>query len=263
LQKLISHRFSQNIWRILPDTDPASNLWVVELRDVSEKKVEIALLDTQTGQLLWQVQPDGADWWTSLTAFSNGRIYLHNYRYPEVPEPTDLLVVSAKTGSLEELISNHILVKTCSGDLIEVATKVGDRFLQKYYNVALGEFVPVDEKAGSAENLVILKEPVRYTEGNVYFEKLRSFIHEKVGGPVASGIDYLEVRPYMIFSYYIYEQDKTVQYLLIVTDQMETVLHETLSEEREGMGRSTMLLKASTLVYLKNNNEFSSLTLSL
>jgi hypothetical protein len=53
-----------------------------------------------------------------------------------------------------------------------------------------------------------------------------------------------------------------VQYLLIVTDQKQLVLHEKLSEGRDGIGRSTMMLKASTLVYLKNNNEFSSLTLS-
>ena len=99
-------------------------------------------------------------------------------------------------------------------------------------------------------------------KGIVYFDKLQSFIQEKVGAEVANGIDYMELRPFMIFSYYIYEQDKTVQYLLILTDQFETVLHEKLSEEREGIGRSTMILKASTLVYLKNNNEFSSLTLS-
>jgi hypothetical protein len=83
-----------------------------------------------------------------------------------------------------------------------------------------------------------------------------------VDGHIAVEIDYLEKRPYIIFSYYIYEQDKTVQYLLIVTDQKQLVLHEKLSEGRDGIGRSTMMLKASTLVYLKNNNEFSSLTLS-
>jgi hypothetical protein len=74
-------------------------------------------------------------------------------------------------------------------------------------------------------------------------------------------IDYLEKRPYIIFSYYIYEQDKIAEYLLIVTDRKERILHEKLSEGREGTGQSTMLLRGEILVYLKNNNEFTGLTL--
>lgn len=246
----------------MPDADPSSTLWSIELRDPAQREVSFAVIDTERSALSWHRQVEGTDWWTSLTAFAHHRIYLHNYRYPEVPEPTDLLAVHAGTGLLSWILPHYLLVKKAESGLLEVATRQGDAFKHMHCNAATGELSPVNEVIPEYPGEVILKDPVRYIEGDSYFRRLAQFISDTTGGHAPVAIDYLEKRPYIIFSYYIYEQDKTVQYLLIVTDQKQHVLHEKLSEEREGTGRSTMMLKASTLVYLKNSNEFSSLTLS-
>ncbi|MCE7066834.1 DUF4905 domain-containing protein [Dyadobacter sp. CY326] len=262
MQKVFSKAFSQNIWRILPNEDPHSNLWVIELRETEAKKVSFALIDTAAERILWQRTPEEADWWSSLTAFYYDHFFLHNYRYPEIPEPTDLLAFHANDGQYLWVLPNHLLVKPLTTKLIEVATKSGEQFIYKECEVETGKLFARQESYPAEFEKVILQEPVRYKKNSIYFEKLATFIHKITNGHIAVSIDYLEKRPYIMFSYYIYEQDKSVQYLLIVTDQQQVVLHEQLSEEREGMGRSTMMLKASTLVYLKNNNEFSSLTLS-
>lgn len=262
MQNLFSLRFSENIWRVMPDADPDSSLWVIELRNAEHRMVSFAVVDLENMAVKWQRQVEGTDWWTSLTAFSNHRIYLHNYRYPEVPEPTDLLATNAETGILSWILPGYLLIGTAGNGLLEVATKQSESFKHMHCNAETGELLPLNAKWAEPEHEIILAEPVRYFEGNVYFDRLAQFISVETGGHVPVAIDYLEKRPYIIFSYYIYEQDKTVQYLLIVTDHKQQVLHEKLSEEREGTGRSTMMLKASTLVYLKNNNEFSSLTLS-
>lgn len=264
MQNLFSHRFSENIWRILPDADPESTLWVIELRDAETKSVSFALVDLAAPALVWIKKIAETDWWTSLTAFAYGRIYFHHYRRPELPEPTDLLAVAAETGEKKWDLPNFVLIRTIGTDWLEVATKPGGDQPRKMVCLASsGEFETTsDSEEGENSGRIILKEPVRYREGNVYFDRLSLFIEEMVPGHRPIGIDYLEKRPYIIFSYYIYDQDKTVQYLLIVNDQRQLVLHEKLSDEREGMGRSTMMLKASTLVYLRNNNEYSSLTLS-
>ncbi|WP_353721446.1 DUF4905 domain-containing protein [Dyadobacter sp. 676] len=262
MQNLFSFRFSENIWRVMPDADPESSLWVIELRDADRREVSFAVVDPENLALKWHRTIEGTDWWTSLTAFSHNRIFLHNYRYPEVPEPTDLLAVNGETGFLSWIMPNYVLVSSGVGELLEVATKQGDSFKHMFCNAATGALLALNEGLPETTTEVILKEPVRYIEGNMFFERLAQFITGATGGHIPVAIDYLEKRPYIIFSYYIYEQDKTVQYLLIVTDQKQQVLHEKLSEGREGTGRSTMMLKASTLVYLKNSNEFSSLTLS-
>ncbi|SEI42342.1 protein of unknown function [Dyadobacter sp. SG02] len=246
----------------MPDANPDSSLWAIELRNAERHEVSFAVIDTDHLAVKWQRQVEGTDWWTSLTAFSDQHIYLHNYRYPEVPEPTDLLAVNVETGFLSWILPNHLLIRNAGGGLLEVATKQGDSFEHLLCNASTGELLPLNAELPEPDDEIILAEPVRYIGENMYFERLAQFINDATGGHTAVAIDYLEKRPYIIFSYYIYEQDKTVQYLLIVTDQKQQVLHEKLSEEREGTGRSTMMLKASTLVYLKNSNEFSSLTLS-
>lgn len=262
MQKLFSHQFSENIWRILPNADPDSSLWAIELRNASEKTVSFAVVDLSHARLLWHGSPEGTDWWTSLTAFSYGELFVHNYRYPEIPEPTDLIAVSGSRGTLLWALPNYLLVKTIDENTAEVATKAGDQFRYLQCDVKTGALSSLGGEDKHFPEQIILTEPVRYKEGNIYFEKLAAFIAKATGGHQAVSIDYLEKRPYMMFSYYIYEQDKLGQYLLIVTDQKELVLHEQLSEDRDGLGRSTMLLKEFTLVYLKNSNEFSSLTLS-
>ena len=262
LQKFFSHKFSQNIWRILPDSDPDSDLWAIELRDVQEKKVYFAIVDLAGPFLKWITSPEGTDWWTSLTAFSFGNIFLHNYRYPDLPEPTDLLLLARESGEVKWALPNFLLVKPIDKQNIEIATRKGDQFLYFKCDPEIGEALVPSQNDNQIVEQVILGEPIRYKEGNPYFERLASFIKEHTAGHQPISIDYLEKRPIMMFSYYIYEHEKTVEYLLVVTNKMERILHERLSEGRDGIGRSTMYLKGSRLVFFKNNNEFSSLTLS-
>jgi hypothetical protein len=262
LQKLFSYTFSQNIWRILPHPKADRNEWAVELRESSEKKVSFAMIDLSVPGVCWQLTPEGADWWTSLTAFSGRHIFLHNYRFPDLPQPTDLLGVSAETGGLLWALPNYVLVRTLESPFVEVATLTGDKVQKARYDVDKEILSPVPEETTQPESEIILKQPVRYKERNVYFDRLSSFLSDTIGISEPICIDYLDERPYMMFSYYIYEQEKVAQYLLIITDQRKIVFHEQLSEGRDGVGQSTMMLKGKTLVYLKNNNEFSSLTFS-
>jgi hypothetical protein len=261
LQKLFSHTFSQHIWRILPHADPHRNEWVLELREITEKKVSIAFFDLYNGELKWTASPPGLDWWTSITGFAHDFVFLHHYRYPEIPEPTDLSAVSAESGHLLWTLPNYVLVKALESPYIRVARKDGQGFRYETCNAETGLIVE-GEYVDEFQTEIILKEAVRYKAGNVYFARLSSFLQTNfyIENPVC--IDYLDCRPFMVFSYYIYEQDKVAQYLLITTSKKEIVLQEKLSEGRDGIGESTILLKGSTLVYLKNNTEFRSLKLS-
>jgi hypothetical protein len=258
LQKLFSYRFSRNIWRILPDEDRRSGLWAVELRSGADRQVSFAVIDLGLPGVLWEASPAGTEWQTSLTAFSYKHLFLHNYRHSDIPEPTDLLMVDGERGEMEWVLPNHVLIRTIDEKKIEVATRSGDQYRYVQCNAESG-LVSQGNSEESQHERVILEEPVRYMVGDEYFDRLASFIAKLTDGHAPTAIDYLEKRPYMMFSYYLYEQDKLSEYLLIVTDQMEKILHEKLSAGREGVGQSTMLLRGKNLVYLKNSNEFKSL----
>lgn len=245
----------------MPHPDPAKNQWALELREITEKKVSFALIDLDADELKWISAPEYIDWWTSMTAFSGNRIFLHHYRYPDLPEPTDLSALSVNDGEIVWTLANYVFVRTLDGEEIEVAGRTGDGFK---YAVCLAENGRVLQEQSSSEisNEIILKQPVRYKEGDNYFGELSAFLQatHNIHNPLC--IDYLDRRPYMMFSYYIYEQDKVAQYLLMINKEKEVLLHEQLSKGRDGVGQSTILLKDSTLVYLKGNTEFKSLKLS-
>jgi hypothetical protein len=262
LQKLFSYQFSRNIWRILPDEDNESNLWAIELRSGLDKEVAFAVVNPAASKVLWETTPVGIDWFSSVTAFSYGHLFLHNYRHSDIPEPTDLLMVDGENGELQWALPNHVFMRTLDQECIEVTARQGDQY--RYIGIKSESGLAASDSNARQESesrKVILAEPVRYLDGNEYFDQLASFISRVTEGHVPVAIDYLEKRPYMMFSYYLYEQNKISEYLLIMTDQMENLLHEKLSEGREGVGRSTVLLRGMNLVYLKNNNEFKSLTL--
>jgi hypothetical protein len=261
LQKLFSHQFSQNIWRILPHPDTDVNEWALELREVTEKKVSFALIDLNTQTIRWLANPEHTDWWTSMTGFAYQQIFLHHYRYPEIPQPTDLSAHSAIDGEWLWTLPNYVLVRALGNGQLEVATTTNGSPQYAFCDAVTGQITEAKE-SNQTVNDVILRQPVRYNKGNIYFEKMAAYlqINFNINNPVC--IDYLDHRPYLMFSYYIYQQDKFVQYLLVITEKNEVVLTEKLSEEREGLGQSTIMLKNSALVYLKNNNEFSSLKLS-
>ena len=262
LQKLFSHQFSQNIWRILPHPDEARNEWILELREISEKKVSFALIDLNIPEVRWQVSPQEADWWTSLTAFPDDKVLLHNYRYPDLPEPTDLFCLSAANGSFKWFLPNHVMVAGLSENVIKVASRQAETLKYSTVNSNTGEIIPFYDGNDDAKGVIPYKQPARYETSNALFQDMAGFIDDLIGCGKPICIDYLDLKPYMVFSYYIYEQNLVVQYLLIVSKNKEISLHEQVSLPRDGVGLATMVLKNSTLVYLKNNNEFSSLKLS-
>ncbi|GAB2768883.1 hypothetical protein GCM10027275_09410 [Rhabdobacter roseus] len=266
MENLFSHVFPATIWRILPHPSARCNQWAVELRDANAKVASLALIDLDAPTLCWESTPEGTDWWTTLTAFhESGTLLLHNYRYPDLPEPTDLVAVSAESGGLRWMLPNYLYVCTLDDQRIEVATRQGEQVRATSCRVADGTL----EGTGSSlevpckpQPTTFWQIPVRYRPRDIYFDTLSAFLHKiaKVKQPLL--IDYLECNSYIAFSYYLYEQEQIAQYLLIVNQQSEVVHHEQLTKDRSGVGQDTLLRKGDTLVYLRHTNEFASIQLT-
>jgi hypothetical protein len=261
LQKLLSYPFQQNIWRVLPHPAPGVQQWAIELREINQKKVSFALIDVHEQEPRWVTKPEDADWWTSMTGFSENHILVHHYRYPEIPQPTDLSALSTVDGQLTWTLPNYVLVRTINRNTLEVASTRDNGLKHVLYDLENGRMNDLTDQNPTPSS-IILRQTVRYKSGDIYFDKLSTYLSENFNINNATTIDYLDHRPYLVFSYYLYECEKIAQYLLILTDKKELVLHEKLSEGRSGIGQSTLMLKESVLVYLMGNTEFRSLKLS-
>ncbi|GHB63218.1 hypothetical protein GCM10007390_16310 [Persicitalea jodogahamensis] len=243
-----------------PDRDE----WIVELRDAETKTVSWALLDLTTNQVLWQKSPSATEWWTTLAGFAGDRVFLHNYRFPDIPEPTDLLALSVAEGEVVWALPGWLFVRILPGtEQIVVAQKQAERI----------QYQLCDSNSGLLKNPVLEKDlpavtepnhhiPVRYEPHDIYFRQLSAFLGRMVETQDAVAIDYLESDPYVVFSYYLYDQEKAAQYLLVVNRNREIIYHNLLSDKRPGISLDTILLKNNHLVFLRNTNELNSLTLT-
>ncbi len=258
MQKRFSYQFSSQIWRILPHMNPLRNEWVVELRDAESKNVALAAIDPVKGALIWQTIGSEIDWWSTLVMVDEDQIYIHCYRYPEIPEATDLQVFSLLNGKLLNTIPNHFLVGMPENGKPMVARRVGESLQYFCLDSNTGALTPFtntnEEWIGTNYKLPVLQK-----QDDPHFEAMHDFINSVMEvGPIHS-IEYLDFKPYMMFSYYIYQQDGMDQYILIVNKNREIVLHDLIIKNVNTTGLSTMILKEDVLVYLKNKNEFSSL----
>ena len=242
---------------------PSRDEWAIELRDAEQKLVSWAMFDLNVPTLRWQGTPEATDWWSTLTAFSGDTLYLHNYLYPDIPEPTDLLAVSGSNGRLQWVLPGWVLVgeEPAAGTLI-VAQKAPESIRYQRCDPQTGLLLgQSDHENTPASSVLNHRSPTRYQPQDIYFDVLSSFLEKMIGISSPIAVDYLEADPYLVFSYYLYEQEKVAQYLLIVNRAKEILYHEQLSENRQGVGRDTILWKSNRLVCLRNSNEFISIKL--
>ncbi|MPR32589.1 DUF4905 domain-containing protein [Salmonirosea aquatica] len=161
-ENLFVHTFSQTIWRILPHA--TRDEWAVELRDADRKTVSWALLDLALPALRWHTTPEATDWWSTLVAFAEDALYLHNYRFPDIPEPTDLLAVSRLEGTLRWALPGWTFVEQDlqSGTLI-VARKLPETIQYQQCDSHTGRILqPIDREKSRALPTSDFRIPVRY-----------------------------------------------------------------------------------------------------
>ena len=237
---------------------------MVELRDAESKSVSWALVDLALNKVLWQESTPATDWWTMLTGFAGNRVFLHNYRFPELPEPTDLLALSAAEGELQWALPGWLFVRELahSGQII-VAQKQPESIQYRLCNAELGLLKDTVLEQDLPKAVVPnYRTPVRYEPPDVHFGVLSSFLGKIAGVTTPNVIDYLESDPYLVFSYYLYEQKKTAQYLLVADRSKEIIYHNQLSDNRPGLSQDTIILAGDYLVFLRSTNELISLKLA-
>jgi len=261
-ENLFSHTFPETIWRILPHPD--RDEWAVELRDAARKTVSWAVVDLTLEKVVWQQSAPATDWWTTLAGFAGNRVFLHNYRFPDIPEPTDLLALSVTEGTLEWALPGCVFVRDLpESEQIIIAQKQVETVQYRLCDSSLGLLKnPVEERDLPPVISPKHRTPVRYQPQDIYFDRISSFLDKMVAVKDAIAIDYLESDPFLVISYYLYESEKTAQYLLVVNRDKEIIYHNQLSDNRPGMSLDTILIKNNRLVFLRNTHELISLTLT-
>jgi hypothetical protein len=128
----------------------------------------------------------------------------------------------------------------------------------KFLALDLRTGLPVEDQTllQPRENFLVRK-PLQYFHDTSHFETVKKYIQAQCGMTPVSVIEYLEFNNRIMVSFYTGEQD-LANYLLVLTDDGQTLLFERIGEQLKGIGMDTFFMLSGYLIFAKNRRELVS-----
>lgn len=263
-----SFSFETPIWRMLPDE--TAKKWVLELRDTSTHEVQYTVIDFSNKQLFKQDLLLEDAWWTGITAFQEDKLLVHRFEDSENPEGKTFYILNLQTGRIEWQSERFIFVKMQSNELYGYEKTAENEQIYKIISLEdhserITEPVAFDQKI---RQLTIVQEknkpliyPFYYPQEHTYFATVRAFLNQFMHIQPVYGCEYLEHQGAIIISYYIYEDKSLSNYLLVMNQAQEVLLHDKIGSRLDGLGVDTFFVVKNRLIFIKEKYQLVSYAL--
>lgn len=246
------------VWRALPGE---LGLWVLEWRNVEKNTHGFWVARHNSASVCARTaEGEATDWWTSLVGVSSTHFFLHAYRNPDIPEPTDLLAFDLDTGAFCWALGGVRFAGFSADGQPIVAQKSGLNLTYRACDEASGDLrqetrleLPLNEKGW--------READCYRQGDEHYDLLKQTLEKHTQLCPSGSIEYLDYADKMAFSFYLYRDDSMVQYLAVLNRFMKVEYLEVVETNLEKEGKSGLLLKESWLYFVKNKNIFVGINL--
>ncbi len=259
MQKLtpnFSFAFEGVVWNMMLDETGA--FLILEIRHNQKHQVSFTAIELESGTVMWDGLEFEESWWVGMTAISKGVLLLHSYVDNADPEPKGMIAFDVFKQEVSWMHENFSYMKL-AGELV-VGLHAGEG--EKYYetiSLRSGERITVDENFVSHlkddhQNAFVAQFPHHYKEDTPYFGTCRSFLDNRLGLKAVNAIEYLEVQPWIILSYYVRDED-LVNFLLIMDSQGEIFYHKPIQKNINAVGLETFFIVRNHLIFVKDKNE--------
>ena len=254
-----SHVFTGTIWKLVADSE--KGLLFVETRDGELRKVFFHAISIETKNVLWSGQSVLDPWWSSLKVAMNGCVLIVKFNDPEMPEQRGFAVLDGITGKIKWGKEDAQVMHTqTDGLIISEASGEDSSYARLDWNtgnvlqeISLKEmFSTFNKKAQQSE---LVGYPFHFEEENSFFTKIQEYIEIIAKHKAVRVIEYLEKGDKVLISYYIYEEEKLANYMIVADEKGEILVHEKLRDALTGIGIDTFFVLKDQLIVVKNNNE--------
>lgn len=236
---------------------------MLEWRQTETKEFGFCVVRDSGSSLVKQAVSDpGGDWWTSLAGVGEGVFFVHSYRSPDIPEPSDLLGFDLSTGTLKWVLPGFRLIGFSDEKKLVVARKEGMTLRYFYCDERDGALLSGCEGLSRAVESD-WQEADRYHEGDQYYTLLRQTILETTGLSPVGAIEYLDYADRMVFSFYLYEKDSMVQYVAVLNRFKAVEYLEMVERNLKKEGKFGLLLKEGRVYFVKNRMLFVGINLAI
>lgn len=227
----------------------------IELRDTESRQIQIDTIDYEKNILLSSYSTN-IDWWSGLSAISNGCIIIQNFKDATFPEPKGFIVFDT-LNQKEVLRNKDSAFAFCSENRL-ISTRIFfSDIIYESYNLSTGlkEESEVDSLKDITPEKVNISLPLQYNEGNIHFSTINRFIKNCLNQDAVLAVEYLETDSLIMVSYYIRGLEKLENFLLL-TDLEGMVIEDILiSSDLEGISKETFFVKDNHLYFVKNKKE--------
>ena len=246
------------IWKLLPDE--ASNYLVIESRDGKLRKIMLSALNISSGAFIFKNEALPKPWWMGLKAVGHNKIILQGYKESNSPEPKGIYVFDLLTGLLlwqnEELNFYSFLnperiglvtLGTDQNSVLEVNSVTGKRITETTKN----DYVHLVEEQ---TNKLF---PLIYIEDNPHYNTIAGFIGQEQKYKCVGPIEYLEYGSSIIVSFYIQDNKKFTNILLLIDEEGNCLFKDILMDESDGVGMASFFVCKNKLIYIKNKTSIA------
>jgi len=253
-----SKQFPGTIWKIIADAE--KGLLYIETRDGQSRKAFFHAIDLTAKKILWSDLSILDPWWSSLKFATTGKLLIVKFNDPEMPEQRGMAVINGLTGKIlwgkEDAQVIHpdvdgIVVSNGNEEGIYLKINWEDGNLIR--EMSLKDLVAKRNKNGN--ELAQVAYPFHFEEENSFFSKIQEYITVITGQKAVRMIEYLEKGDKVLISYYIYEEGKLSNYMLVADENGNKLLHENMRGELNGIGMDTFFVLKDQLIIIKNTNE--------
>ena len=233
----------------------------METRDGVQRKAFFHGIDLNLKKVLWEKQALLDPWWSTLKAAMNGCVLLVKFNDPEMPEQRGMLVLDGQTGKTCWRKDSAQVMQT-DADGIVLAESDGDQSTYQkmrwqdgssMQEVSIKQLFSTFNKKVKESSLV--EYPFHFEEENSFFSKIQEYLEIITRHKAVRMIEYLEKGDKVLISYYIYEEEKLANYILVADEKGSVLVHEKLHGALAGIGMDTFFVVKDQLVVVKNNNE--------
>ncbi len=249
-----SYCFKGQIWNSCLDTE--KDLLIVETRDADAFQCWFYTIDLKKNKLLCEFQLEEECWWVGLKYAFDGNFVLYTYEDEKSPISKGVIIVDATRGIVRWKNEDYSFLDGQGNQICVRDTKEENNLT---VSMESGRLVTFQELPDNK----MVQTPMRYLPETDYFNETAELIKLVTDNVATESIEYLEHNNYLFISYYIYNELKQENHLLILTSKGLFVKEYCLSNHTKGIGFGDFVVYKNLLLFAVDNQNYTVLPIEI
>jgi hypothetical protein len=256
LRERFKLKVNGTIWNLLAEHE--SQLLILEVRNEEKFTTRFVALNYQTGRSVWEISLTEA-WLINLVDARQGTLLVHTYTNRGNPDRKNLIAVDMATGKERWQVEDVSFYGWSSESILGYSS--GEELTQVSINPRTGQIEKGVWSGNIVDRMRSIERPIQYAADTEHFLTVKKYIRIIKAHTIEGVVEYLELPIRTILSYYVKEETGLANYLLVLNQEGETLLVETLGKGLKGLGMDTFFHLADCVIFVKNKSELVSYSL--